>query len=69
MPDPPADAVPVHSIQEEYFYMMVRRCACGGPWMGDAQELQNSAGLLLHEVRAQCFKCKARRTFSFALKR
>lgn len=67
MADAPGDAVFVHSVQEEYFYMMIRRCACGGPWLGDSQEFQQEGQRLRHHVGAQCYKCKARRTFEFVL--
>ncbi|MBM4018027.1 MAG: hypothetical protein FJ288_06805 [Planctomycetes bacterium] len=67
MPAPSEPAVHVHSVQEEYFYLMVHRCACGGPWHTEAQEVQDAPGQLAHRVEARCFKCRARRSFHFIL--
>jgi hypothetical protein len=63
----PDEAVYVHSVQEEYFHMMVHPCACGGPWQGETQEVGDGARPVRHRVEATCFKCKAQRTFHFAL--
>ena len=67
MPASPEAAVHVHSVQEEYFYLMVHRCACGGPWQTESQQVDESPHRLVHRVEAQCFKCKARRTLHFVL--
>jgi len=67
VPATPDTAVHVHSVQEEYFYLMVRRCACGGPWLTEGQQVEENPARLEHRVQAQCFKCKARRTFQFVL--
>ncbi|MBL7139977.1 MAG: hypothetical protein ISS74_03625 [Planctomycetes bacterium] len=66
----PADADPtihVHSVQEEYFYMMVHPCPCGGPWHSESQEMDETGAKVLHPVTARCFKCGKQRTFHFAL--
>jgi len=67
VPAIPDEAVRVHSVQEEYFYMMVHRCACGGPWRqtGDAKE--GTGARVRHRVEAECFKCRSHRTFAFVL--
>jgi len=66
---PTADdgSVHVHGVQEEYFYMMVHPCACGGPWLGQSQEVEEDGGRVLHHVSAACFKCGKERTFHFQL--
>ena len=66
MPSPDA-AVHVHSVQEEYFYMMVRPCACGGPWHSESQEVDEGESRILHHVSATCFACGKQRTFHFQL--
>jgi hypothetical protein len=65
----PDDAVHVHSVQEEYFYLMVHRCACSGPWIEKSQTLEAGDPPVRHQVEAECFKCKATRTFHFILDR
>jgi len=68
--DAPSDAdrpVHVHSVQEEYFYMMVHPCACGGPWLSQSQEVLEQEGQVVHRVSASCFKCRTERTFPFLL--
>jgi len=66
--EPPAgDLVRVHSVQEEYFFLMVHPCVCGGPWFPRAQNLRQTSAGLADEVRAQCAKCGTERPFSFAL--
>jgi len=64
---PSDDPVHVHGIQEEYFYLMVHRCVCGGAWQTDAQEVEEDESCVLHEMAATCFTCGARRTFRFRL--
>ncbi len=68
MADPPADAVPLHSVQEEYFYLMVNPCACGMPWRTGDQQAAPGGGGLVHPVHATCPGCGAERTFTFALR-
>jgi hypothetical protein len=63
------EAVHVHSVQEEFFYMMVHPCACGGAWQGDAQQVDESGGQVRHRVSAQCWKCKTQKQFAFVLHR
>jgi hypothetical protein len=63
----PDDAVLVHSVQEEYFYMMVHRCTCGGAWLEKSQTVEEGGQQLRHRVEAECFKCKTRRTFHFIM--
>ena len=67
MPAAPETAVHVHSVQEEYFYLMVHHCACGGPWHTESQQVDETGAHLRHRVEGQCFKCKARRTFLFSI--
>jgi hypothetical protein len=67
LPPSSDDAVHVHSVQEEYFYMMVNRCICGGPWLTDSQQVGESEGRVVHRLAARCYKCKAERTFHFHL--
>jgi len=67
VPTEPETPVHVHSVQEEYFYMMVHPCACGGPWQGESQGVQEPAGNVLHHLRATCFACGKERTFHFQL--
>ena len=68
-PAPGADDGPVHvhSVQEEYFYMMVRPCACGGPWHSESQEVDEGESTILHHLSATCFTCGKERTFHFQL--
>ena len=67
MPATPESAVHVHSVQEEYFYLMVHHCACGGPWMTESQHVEDKSAHPHHRVEAHCFKCQTRRTFLFAI--
>ena len=67
MPSARDAAVHVHSVQEEYFYMMVHPCACGGPWHPDSQEMDEGESRILHHVSATCFSCGKERTFHFQL--
>jgi len=57
----------VHSVQEEYFYMMVHPCACGGPWHSESEQVEETDVEVLHHVTATCFKCGKERTFHFRL--
>ena len=65
MPAIPDDAVHVHSVQEEYFYLMVHPCACGGAWLGDDQPMEETPARVTHHVAARCSRCKAQQTFHF----
>jgi hypothetical protein len=67
VPPEPDEAVHVHSVQEEYFYLMVHHCPCGGPWLTGGQAFDESAERLGHNLEAECFKCKAKRAFHFTL--
>jgi hypothetical protein len=67
VPATPESAVHVHSVQEEYFYLMVHHCACGGPWLTESQHVEESGAHPHHRLEAHCFKCRARRTFLFAI--
>jgi hypothetical protein len=67
VPAAPETAVHVRSVQEEYFYLMVHHCACGGPWLTESQQLEETGPRLHHRVATQCFKCKAQRVFLFTL--
>ena len=67
MPQESENAVPVHSVQEEYFYMMVHPCACGGAWLGSAQEVQESPAEVVHRLTARCSRCRKERFFLFRL--
>jgi len=62
-----SNAIGVHSVQEEYFYLMVHPCACGGPWFFDEQKVQETADQVLHDVKARCAACGKERTFHFEL--
>jgi hypothetical protein len=70
-PDPSEPAagglVRIHSVQEEYFHLMVRKCVCGGPWFSHEQIVQRTGDRLVHHVTARCAKCGKERTFHFAL--
>ncbi len=68
MPADPDNPVPVHSVQEEYFYMMVHPCSCGGPWQSRSQTIEErDDGTIRHHVTAACFRCGREHTFHFAL--
>ena len=72
MPDEPATPtaaapVHVHSVQEEYLYMMVHHCPCGGPWHGESQDLCEGDDGVRHRVTATCFTCGAHRVLRFRL--
>lgn len=67
VPATPDDAVHVHSVQEEYFYLMVHPCPCGGAWQSGAQQVEERPPLVTHRVAAQCFKCGREQEFRFAL--
>lgn len=72
MPAPPDDPIHVHSVQEEYFYMMVHRCECGGPWTGqpppaEAGPAASSASPGVDVRPVRCFKCAREHTFRFQL--
>ena len=67
MPATPETAVHVHGVQEEYFYLMVHHCACGGPWLTESQHVEENGAHPHHRIETHCFKCKARRTFLFTI--
>ena len=64
---PSDDLVHVHSVQEEYFYLMVHPCACGGAWQSESQEVEEDESRVRHEVAATCSRCGTGRTFRFQL--
>jgi hypothetical protein len=66
-PTPDDGPLHVHGVQEEYFYMMVHPCACGGPWLSQSQEVEEDGDKVRHHVSAACFKCGQERTFHFQL--
>ncbi len=66
-PCAPGESVPVHSVQEEYFYLMVRRCACGGPWTSTGQTVERSGDRIVHHVSVRCAACGQERAVRFAL--
>ena len=63
----PDGAVHVHSVQEEYFYLMVHPCECGSAWRGDTQDTEASAGGLRHTLHARCVRCGGAQSFHFIL--
>jgi hypothetical protein len=65
--DPPRDAVAVHGVQEEYFWLMVHPCGCGGAWFPRGQRLEESGDALVHAVDGTCASCGRRETFRFLL--
>jgi len=67
VPQAPEGAVSVHSAQEEYFYLMVHPCPCGGPWIGQSQHVEKTTPGLRHHVTARCARCSTERTFPFDL--
>ena len=67
MPAPLDERIHVHSVQEEYFYMMVHPCACGGAWLSDSQQVEEAAGRVRHHVAARCFTCRKEQAFHFEL--
>jgi len=67
--DAAGEPIVVHSVQEEYFYLMVHRCTCGGPWLGEAQEFEGDGPQTRHRVAGKCFKCGTRQPFIFDLSR
>jgi hypothetical protein len=66
VPEPDGEPVRVHSVQEEYFYLMLHPCSCGGPWRHDSGPDGASADAV-HKVEAACHRCKQARTFLFRL--
>jgi len=64
----PHESVPVHSVQEEYFWLMVHRCACGGPWAPQGQTVEPSGEQVIHHVSVRCAVCGTERTMRFALR-
>jgi hypothetical protein len=67
VPATPETAVHLHGVQEEYFYLMVHHCACGGPWMTESQQIEENGPHPRHRIEARCFKCKSQRTFLFSI--
>ena len=67
MADESTCGVPVHSVQEEYFYLMVHPCDCGGAWLPGDQHVERTARGLVHHVRASCSACGKDRTLEFGL--
>jgi hypothetical protein len=63
-----ADApVRVHSVQEEYFYLMVHPCDCGGPWQQTGQQVEPTSTGVLHRIATACHRCKKAGAFAFRL--
>ena len=67
MPDAPETDVRVHGVQEEYFYMMVHPCLCGGAWASHSQTAEETSGQVVHRVAAKCFRCGKEQAFRFRL--
>ncbi len=67
MADPDETAVHVHSVQEEYFYMMVNPCGCGGAWFPAGQAIEPTDGRVRHRIEAKCSRCGKERAFPFEL--
>jgi len=64
---PSDEPIRVHSVQEEYFYLMVHPCPCGGAWQSESQAVEERQARVLHEVAATCSACGGGRTFRFRL--
>lgn len=67
MADPDETTIPVHSVQEEYFYMMVNPCDCGGAWFPADQHIEPADDRVRHRVEAKCSRCGKERGFPFEL--
>jgi len=67
VPATPDDAVHAHSIQEEYFYLMVHPCGCGGAWQSETQDTAPHPEGLRHSILARCARCGQPQTFHFLL--
>lgn len=66
VPESSAEAVRVHSVQEEYFFLMLHPCSCGGPWRHDPTAAEPIAGEV-HKIDVACHLCKQTRSLVFQL--
>ena len=67
MPTGPGEVIHVHSVQEEYFYLMVHPCGCGGAWQSESQNVDEDGPRVTHHVTARCAACGTGQTFHFQL--
>ncbi len=59
--------ITVHSVQEEYFYMMVHPCECGGPWFSTDDTIRHFDHRILHHRTVRCAKCGKEEGLRFEL--
>ncbi len=67
MADSDETTIHAHSVQEEYFYMMVNPCDCGGAWFPADQQIERGDDRVAHRIEAKCSRCGKERTFPFEL--
>jgi len=57
--------LPANCVEEEYLYVAMQRCPCGGTYEHDMQSLAKRGETPCDELNAHCLQCKKPRTFVF----
>lgn len=61
----PETLLPVNCVEEEYLYVAMQRCECGGHYEHDRQSLTKRGETACDELTVHCVQCRKPRTFSF----
>ncbi len=60
-----AKPLPVNCVEEEYFFVSLQRCECGGTLQTLEQSLLNDGDVPLDLIKARCTLCDKKREFKF----
>jgi len=61
----PEKLLPVNCVEEEYLYVAMQRCECGGAFEHDRQSLLKHGETACDELTVHCIQCSKPRTFVF----
>jgi hypothetical protein len=57
--------LPANCVEEEYLYVTMQRCKCGGTYEHDGQSLTKRGEINCDELRVRCKECGGKRVFLF----
>lgn len=57
--------LPANCVEEEYLYVAMQRCPCGGTYEHDMQSLSKRGETPCDELKVHCAQCKKPRAFTF----
>jgi hypothetical protein len=61
----PETLLPANCVEEEYLYVAMQRCKCGGVYEHDLQSLTKHGETACDELTVHCVQCKKPRAFAF----